>query len=129
MNAMAEPRHARPKGWKFLRRTLIAGAILLSPAFFIVMYATVTALVRPTFGIWAWTVPVATEGCFLLLYGLDILSQLWSALYLQPGRSAKLLSGQAEYQARILPALAAQLMTETTGCGHDPARGYPRSMP
>ena len=52
----------------------------------------------------------------LCLYGLDIASQLWSALYLQPARSTSLLSAQAEYQARILPALAAQLMTETTGC-------------
>jgi type IV secretion system protein VirD4 len=38
---------------------------------------------------------------------------------------------QAEYQARILPALAGQLMNETTSCKHDPARrppaGYPRS--
>lgn len=67
------PRHARQRGWKLLRRSLIAGGVLLSPAFFIVMFVTVTALVRPTLGIWAWTVPVATEGCFLLLYGLDIL--------------------------------------------------------
>jgi hypothetical protein len=69
----------------------------------------------------------------LCLYGLDILSQLWSVLYLQPRRSAALLSAQAEYQARILPAIASQLMTETTGCGHDlartPAASYPRSTP
>ena len=44
-------------------------------------------------------------------------SGLWSVLYLQP-RTTRLLSGQAEYQARILPALAAQLMTETSSCGH-----------
>jgi hypothetical protein len=43
---------------------------------------------------------------------------LWSALYLQPRRSTGLLSAQAEYQVRILPALAAQLMTETSSCGH-----------
>ena len=43
---------------------------------------------------------------------------LWSVLYLQPGRDPALLSAQAEYQARILPALAAQLTTETTRCGH-----------
>jgi hypothetical protein len=73
MDDMPEPRHARPRGWKTLRRCLIGGAVVLSPAFFIVMFQTVTALVRPSFGIWAWTVPVATEGCFLLLYGLDIL--------------------------------------------------------
>ena len=63
----------------------------------------------------------------LCLYALDIASQLWCALYLQPGRSTSLLSGQAEYQARILPALAAQLATETTRCDHHPAAGHPRS--
>jgi len=60
----------------------------------------------------------------LCLYALDIASQLWSALYLQPGRSTGLLSAQAEYQVRILPALAAQLATETTGCGHATAASY-----
>jgi hypothetical protein len=59
----------------------------------------------------------------LCLYVLDILSQLWCALYLQPGRSTSLLSAQAEYQARILPALAAQLATETASCAH--ATSYP----
>jgi len=54
----------------------------------------------------------------LCLYGLDIASELWSVLYLQPGRSPGLVSAQAEYQARILPALADQLRTETNRCGH-----------
>jgi hypothetical protein len=36
-------------------------------------------------------------------------------LYLQTGRDAALLSAQADYQICIL---AAQLMTETTRCGH-----------
>jgi hypothetical protein len=67
----------------------------------------------------------------LCLYGLDILSELWSALYLQPDRTPGLLSAQAEYQARILPALAALLHAETTGCGHQrnpgPASGQQRS--
>ena len=44
------------------------------------------------------------------------------SLYLQPSRNARLLSAQAEYQARILPALAAQLMTETSTCGHPRGR-------
>ena len=60
----------------------------------------------------------------LCLYALDIASQLWSALYLQPERTAGLLSAQAEYQVRILPALAAQLTAETTGCGHATAASY-----
>jgi hypothetical protein len=69
----------------------------------------------------------------LCLYGLDILADLWAVLYLQPRRNAGLLSAQAEYQARILPALAAQLMTETSRCGHARQRihgpGPARSTP
>ena len=70
----------------------------------------------------------------LCLYGLDILRQLWTALYQDPEAAGPaLLSARAEYQARILPAIAAQLMAETTGCGHDQPRrqppGYGRSMP
>jgi hypothetical protein len=60
----------------------------------------------------------------LCLYALDIASQLWCALYLQPTRTTALLSAQAEYQVRILPAIAAQLAAETTGCGHTPATRY-----
>jgi len=45
-----------------------------------------------------------------------------SLLYLQATRSAAVLSAQAEFQARILPALAEQLMIETTRCGHAQAR-------
>ena len=44
-----------------------------------------------------------------------------------PPAAPALLSAQAEYQARILPALAAQLMTETTGCDH--TRRSPRIHP
>lgn len=73
MDGMAKAKHARPAGWNALLIALITAAVILSPAFFIVMFRTVTALVRPSFGIWAWTVPVATEGSFLILYGLDIL--------------------------------------------------------
>ena len=54
-----------------------------------------------------------------------MLSGLWSVLCLQSERTAALLSAQAEYQARILPALAAQLITETSRCGHTPVRSMP----
>jgi hypothetical protein len=94
--------------------------------------AWVTQVYRPGYGHLAATLGPCWQAHDLCLYGLDLLSQLWSALYLQPGRSAGLLSAQAEYQARILPALAAQLAAETTGCRHDPASTrprYPRSMP
>ena len=54
-------------------------------------------------------------------------------LYLQPARSPALLSAQAEYQARILPALADQLRAETNTCGHPrhptPTPGQPWKTP
>ena len=69
----------------------------------------------------------------LCLYGLDILRRLWSALYLDPDPDAdpgpELLSAQAEYQARILPAIAAQLAAETTRCGHPTLTSYPGARP
>ncbi|MCW2934978.1 MAG: hypothetical protein JWM19_5940 [Actinomycetia bacterium] len=88
---------------------------------------------RPGYGHLAVTLGPCWPAHDLCLYGLDIASRLWSALYLQPEtRSTALLSAQAEYQARILPAIAAQLMAETTGCGHDqprrPPAGYARGM-
>ena len=54
----------------------------------------------------------------LCLYALDIAAELWSVLYLQASRTPGVLSAQAEYQTRILPALAGQMMTETHRCGH-----------
>ena len=77
---------------------------------------------RPGYGHLAATIGPCWPSHDLCLYGLDILSGLWSVLYLQPSRSARLLSAQAEYQARILPALTAQLMTETSRCGHPRSR-------
>ena len=93
--------------------------------------AWVEQVYRPGYGHLATTIAPCWPSHDLCLYGLDILSGLWSVLYLQPERTARLLSAQAEYQARILPALAAQLTTETSTCGHPrgrgPAPGQPRS--
>ena len=65
----------------------------------------------------------------LCLYGLDIAASLWSVLYLQPLRTPGLVSAQAEFHARILPALADQFRLETTWCTHSrgpaPAGGRP----
>jgi hypothetical protein len=91
--------------------------------------AWVEQVYRPGYGHLAATIAPCWPSHDLCLYGLDILSGLWSVLYLQPSRTARLLSAQAEYQARILPALTAQLVTETTTCGHPrsriPAPGQP----
>ena len=95
------------------------------------LQAWVEQVYRPGYGHLAATIGPCWPSHDLCLYGLDILSALWSVLYLQPSRTARLLSAQAEYQARILPALAAQLMTETSRCGHArgrvPAPGQPWS--
>jgi hypothetical protein len=80
--------------------------------------AWVEQVYRPGYGHLAAALGPCWEAHDLCLYGLDILAELWSVLYLQDQRSARLLSAQAEYQARILPALSGQFMTETTGCGH-----------
>ena len=87
--------------------------------------AWVDQVYRPGYGHLAAALGPCWPAHDLCLYALDIASGLWSVLYLQPGRDPALLSAQAEYQARILPALAAQLTTETTRCGHT----RPRSMP
>jgi hypothetical protein len=82
------------------------------------LHAWVEQVYRPGYGHLAATIGPCWPSHDLCLYGLDILSGLWSVLYLQPRRTGGLLSAQAEYQARILPALAAQLLTETSSCGH-----------
>ena len=80
--------------------------------------AWVEQVYRPGYGHLAATIAPCWPSHDLCLYGLDILSDLWSVLYLQPDRTPRMLSAQAEYQARILPALAAQLVTETSSCAH-----------
>ena len=80
--------------------------------------AWVERVYRPGYGHLAAALGPCWEAHDLCLYGLDIAASLWSVLYLQPLRTPVLLSAQAEYQARILPALAAQLHAETTSCGH-----------
>jgi hypothetical protein len=84
--------------------------------------AWVEQVYRPGYGQLAATLGPCWETHDLCLYALDIASALWSVLYLQPTRSPGLLSAQAEYQTRILPALAEQLMAETSRCGHTQTR-------
>jgi hypothetical protein len=92
--------------------------------------AWVQQVYQPGYGHLAATLGPCWEAHDLCLYGLDILADLWSVLYLQPERTPRTLSAQAEYQARILPALAGQLRLETSHCGHPrtpaPIPGYPR---
>jgi hypothetical protein len=73
---------------------------------------------RPGYGQLAATLGPCWAAHPLCLYALDIAAELWAVLYLQPARTPAVLSAQAEYQARVLPALAEQMMIETTRCGH-----------
>jgi hypothetical protein len=73
---------------------------------------------RPGYGQLASTLGPCWADHPLCLYALDIASELWSVLYLQTTRTPAMLSAQAEYQTRILPALAGQMLTETRLCGH-----------
>jgi hypothetical protein len=95
--------------------------------------AWVEQVYRPGYGHLAAFLGPCWEQHNLCLYALDIAAELWSVLYLQPGRSPGLVSAQAEYQARLLPALADQLRIETNRCGHPrgpaPADGQPWSRP
>jgi hypothetical protein len=91
--------------------------------------AWVEQVYRPGYGHLAAALGPCWDQHDLCLYGLDIAAELWSVLYLQPDRSPGLVSAQAEYQARILPALADQLRQETSRCGHPRTPVSIRSTP
>jgi hypothetical protein len=60
-------------GQKLLAAAVLTIAAGVTPVFFIVMFVTVNHLLGPSFDGWAWTVPVATEATFTLLF-------LWAVL-------------------------------------------------
>ena len=75
---------------------------------------------RPHYGHLATGLGTCWQDHPLCLVGLDIVSELHSVLYFQPKRTASMLSAQAEYTTRILPAFAEQFRTETSKCTHRP---------
>jgi hypothetical protein len=91
----ATPR-ALTRGQKLLALLAVVLELALAPVFFIVMFVTVNNLLGPSFGFWAWTVPVATELTFALLLVLAILFEwmrrpvpaLWKLPYLFAGLSS-----------------------------------------
>jgi hypothetical protein len=87
--------------------------------------AWVDQIYRPLYG------HLATLGpCWpnhpLCLLTLDWLSELWSVLYLRKYRTAGVLTSQAEFQLRLLPAAAEQLAIETARCEHAQPRNGQR---
>lgn len=87
--------------------------------------AWVEDVYRPGYGAVSASLGDCWEQHPLCLYGLDWLSELWSLLYLQDNRTPGALAGQAEWQTRLMPAIAEQMTRETSRCGHTASRnGY-----
>jgi hypothetical protein len=55
--------------------------------------------------------------------------ELWSLLYLAPDRTAGTIASQAEWQTRLLPALAEQMYLETARCQHGQQSARQRPSP
>ena len=89
--------------------------------------AWVQQVYRPGYGQLAATLGPCWDQHLLCLYALDILAELWSVLYLADDRPPSVLTAQAEYQARILPALAEQMAVETSRCRHRGGQQLPGS--
>jgi len=85
--------------------------------------AWVDQVYRPGYGHLAATLGTCWDQHPLCLYGLDWLMELWSLCYLTTRRPGAVLASQAEWQTRLLPALAEQMHLETTRCQH--ARSNP----
>jgi len=73
MPTMGKHSNELTSGQCWLAIAIAALALLVSPLFFAVMFATVNHLLAPSFGWLAWTVPVATEMSFVILYLLELL--------------------------------------------------------
>jgi hypothetical protein len=91
--------------------------------------AWVEQVYRPGYGHLAAAPPACWELHPLCWYTLDWLSELWSALYLDPRRAASTLAGQAEWQTRLLPAAASQMASDATGCRHSPGSPHHPGRP
>jgi uncharacterized phage infection (PIP) family protein YhgE len=81
--------------------------------------AWVEQIYRPSYGHLAAALGTCWDQHPLCLYGLDWLMELWSGIYLAAERNTSTLASQAEWQMRLLPALAEQFHVETTRCEHD----------
>ena len=67
------------------------------------LQAWVEQVYRPGYGHLAAALAPCWSSHDLCLYGLDILSDLWSVLYLQPGRTPRTLSAQADTRPASCP--------------------------
>jgi hypothetical protein len=91
--------------------------------------AWVEQIYRPGYGHLAAALGPCWDQHALCLYGLDWLMELWSLLYLAPDRTAGTIASQAEWQIRLLPALAEQMYLETARCQHGQQSARQRPSP
>ena len=90
--------------------------------------AWVDQVYRPSYGHLAAALAPCWEQHPLCLFGLHWLMELWSALYLNSGGGTSTFASQAEWQTRLLPALAEQMRVETSRCRHGtPGRQFARA--
>jgi hypothetical protein len=82
------------------------------------LQAWVEHVYRPGYGHLSAILPPCWEHHLLCLFTLDWLSELWSVIYVGQERTAGTLAAQAEWQTRLLPAAAAQMAREASGCRH-----------
>jgi len=78
----------------------------------------VETVFRPGMGKPGGQLPACWAEHEFCLYQMDVLSELYSVLWLQPRRSASMLSGQADWLTRLLPAIADLMAREAAGCEH-----------
>jgi hypothetical protein len=78
----------------------------------------VEGVYRPGMGRHSAKLPPCWEQHPACVYVLDWLSELWSVLYLQPSRPPAILSSQAEWWTRLLPAATDLMAAEAQGCDH-----------
>jgi len=90
--------------------------------------AWVDEVYRPSYGHLAGALGPCWEQHPLCLFGLHWLMELWSALYVNDRGRTSTLASQAEWQTRLLPAVAEQMRVETSRCRHAiPGRQFARA--
>jgi hypothetical protein len=89
--------------------------------------AWVDQVYRPSYGHLAAALAPCWDQHPLCLFGLHWLMELWSELHLIGPKQAPDYASQAEWQTRLLPALAEQMRIETARCQH--RRGGQMPMP
>lgn len=90
-------------GQKWLAGGFVAFGIALTPIAFLVMLITVIRVLRPSFGEWAWTVPVGTEAGFVGLFCADLLLE-WKRRPLRVLRGAPYVLALASLSLNLYAA-------------------------